>query len=50
MELPAWSAVTVQVPALTLKETTFPEIVQTAGVVTAKGTALPDAPPVAVRL
>ena len=45
--LPAWSAVTTQVPTPT-NDTVEPEIVHTVGVVVPKTIGLPDAPPVAV--
>ena len=46
LALPAWSAVSPQLPAETIV-TVAPATVQTAGVVLANTTGLPEAPPVA---
>ncbi len=49
MAFPAWSAVTVQLPAPT-KLTVLPLTVQTRGVAVPKVTGFPEAPPVAVTV
>jgi len=46
---PVWSAVTVQVPAFATVRV-LPDTVQTSGVILAKVTGLPEAPPVAVKV
>ena len=47
--LPAWLAVRLQVPAVSIVTVAF-DTVQTAGVVLAKTTGLPEAPPVAATI
>ena len=49
MALPAWSAVSAQLPAATMV-TVLPATVHTAAVVLAKTTGLPEAPPLADTL
>ncbi len=52
MVVPAWSAVTAQLPADRIDTVApfVPLVVQTAGVVLAKETGLPLAPPVALSV